>query len=176
MIFMKKIIRLTESDLNRMVKRIIREQSEEAVMDAVIHSPRIEHVAEKVVSEMSPKELNSIKNAFSLLGVSPSSSFSEVKSAVENLGLESNDSEEMTEQEKMSTKKKLWHSVKVGLLGMGIINAGLFFTPFSMIIDKLLELDPSNQDSMEVSFMISALLIIIGGRGLGMFDDAKKRN
>lgn len=156
-----------------MIKRIIREQNEESVMDTILHNPRIERVAEKVVSEMSPKELRGIKNAFSLLGVSPNSSFGEVKNAVENLELNSNDSEEMTEQEKMNPKKKLWQAVKDGLLGIGIVNAGLFFAPFSMVIDKLFELDPTNQDSWEVSFIISILLFLIGSAG--EFDGDKKK-
>lgn len=163
---MKNIVKLTESDLVRLVKRVINEQQEEATIGEIIHNPRIERTAEQVVNQMSRKDLNDLKNAFSMLGVSPSSSFGEIKNAVENLQQDDDDSNEITEDEEMSQKKKTWLKVKGALFLLGVGNAALFFTPFSMLFDKLLELNSQNQASMEWSGILSALLLIIGSEAI----------
>ena len=171
---MKKIVRLTESDLNRIVKRIIKEQDEITAVEEIISNPSVERAAAEVISQMSPKDIRNIKNTFNNLGVSPNSSFGEIKNAVENVVEDMETSTEMTEDEKMSPKKRLWENVKMGLATIGIINAGLFFTPFSMLIDKMMDLDPSNQESMQVSFIISALLLLMNHELFLKGDNDKK--
>ena len=163
---MKKVIRLTESDLTKIIRRVIREQETESSIEDVLNSPRLEKAAENVVDQMSSEDLKNLKNAFSTLGVSPSSSFGEIKNAVENLQQDMNDSDELTEDEEMSQKKKTWLKVKGALFLLGIGNAALFFTPFSMLFDKLLELNPTTQGSMEWSGIVSALLMIIGSEAI----------
>lgn len=168
---MKKIIKLSETDLRRIIQGVIKEQDEMVAAEQLIHSPKIERAAAEAISQMSPKDIRNIKDAFAYLGVSPNDSFGEVKNAVENVvdGMETNS--EMTEDEEINPKKKLWRQVKMGLALIGIGNAGLFFAPFSMLIDKMMNLNSSNQASMEVSFMISALLLLIGHE---LFEQKKK--
>jgi len=172
---MKKVIRLTESDLTKIIRRVIREQENEVEIEDVLNSPKVEKAAEEVVNQMSSKDLQDLKRAFSMLGVSPTSSFGEVKSAVENIQQDMNDTNELQEDEKMSPKKKMWLNVRAALFMLGVGNAALYFTPFSALFDKLLDLYPTNQASFEWSGILSLLLIVIGGDAI-LGSDKKQEN
>lgn len=160
---MGKIIRLTESDLTKLVKRVINEQKMENIADKILDDPKVERAAEEAVSQMSSKDIRNIKMIFANLGVSPNSSLSDVRNAVEDVvDDDMGSSREMNEDEEMSPKKKLWTYVRRGLIMLGIANASLFFVPFSALVDKMMDLDPENWKSMEVSFIISNLLVAVG--------------
>jgi len=86
---MKKIIRLTESDLTKIVKRVIREQEENSMIankvEQIIDSPRIESKIENVISDLSPEEIEDLKNTLDSLGINSFSSASDVHNKIENL-------------------------------------------------------------------------------------------
>lgn len=165
---MLKVIRLSESDLNRLVKKIVREQNELALVDKVTNNPQVEKAADEAVSQMSSKDIKNVKRSFSRLGVSTNSSFDEVKNAVDNLLQKVNlTTDEMTEdQEVVSKKKKLWNNVKQAMLVLGITNFAALATPFAILYKQLTDSLSGVPDAFEVSFIVSCLLVIIGGSGL----------
>lgn len=59
---MKKVIRLTESDLTRIVKRVIKEDEEQRVQDQLERIPLAKEASENVEDALSPEEQDYLKN------------------------------------------------------------------------------------------------------------------
>ena len=83
---MKKIIRLTESDLARIVKRVIKENQEEKIADKVaevIELPKVEMKIEDIYSNLSDEDKMNFKMVLDNLGIDENSTAKEVHDAIE---------------------------------------------------------------------------------------------
>jgi hypothetical protein len=118
---MKKVIRLKERDLSRIVKRVIREQ-EESPADAVeekVETPRIEQGIENILNNLDERDIRMIQRDLRRMGITPNTSVEEIHQIVQD---EMSDSfGEMTEEEEMSDKQKIANFLEG--IGQGNISA-----------------------------------------------------
>jgi acetolactate synthase small subunit len=107
---MSKIIRLTESDLTKIVKKVITEQEETKAADKiekVIETPKVLDRLEDIVSNMSEREKMKLKNTLDDLGIDEYSSAKEVHNKIkdisdEEIGGEIEEDENQTPKEKVA--------------------------------------------------------------------------
>lgn len=84
---MKKVIRLSESDLTRIVKRVIKEEQEERIaskIEDVIEQPNVEIKIEDIYSNFSDRDKEKLKNVLDNLGIDENSSPKEVHDAIQD--------------------------------------------------------------------------------------------
>ena len=60
---MAKIVRLTESDLTRLVKKVINEQEKAELASQLVNSPRLSKMVDNVLGNLNPRELSNIKSS-----------------------------------------------------------------------------------------------------------------
>ena len=120
---MKKIIRLTESDLVRIVKRVVSEQTEQndlsTKVEKVINHPKVEMKLEDIYSNLDDDAKMELQNVLDNLGIDENSSADEVHSKIEST-IEDNDGGEMLENENPR------HKVVKILHGIGAANIAAF--------------------------------------------------
>jgi hypothetical protein len=84
---MKKIIRLTENDLSRIVKRIIKEEKTQnkiaAKVDDVLEKPEVQDKIEDIYKNFDKRDKVKLKNVLDDLGINEYSSAKEVHTAIE---------------------------------------------------------------------------------------------
>jgi hypothetical protein len=121
---MKKVIRLTESDLTRIIKRVVMEQNNESKLaikaERLLHSPKVEMKIEDVFSNLSDEDKEELSNILNQLGIDENSSIEEVYKVIQNSVSNYEDQGEMTEEKEMSPKKKaaeIFNSIGAGNLG-----------------------------------------------------------
>jgi hypothetical protein len=114
---MKKIVRLTESDLTRIVKRVISEQEKDNLADKVettIEKPKVEMKIEDIYSQLSDEEKEELKNTLEDLGIDEYSSAKEVHSKIEDMAGDDVVNGEMSEDEDKNPRKtaaKILHAI-----------------------------------------------------------------
>jgi hypothetical protein len=124
---MKRIVRLTERDLSRIVKRVIREQEEDSMdtemysndmeedlspeemaadkVEDMVDSPRFERGIERILDNLDDRDIMMIQRDLRKMGITPNTSVEEIHQIVQS---EMEDSfAEMTEQEEMNDKQKI---------------------------------------------------------------------
>jgi hypothetical protein len=108
---MKKVVRLTENDLTNIVKRIIKEDAEDSMasrkVERIVDTPKVQMRLEDIVSNLSNREINQIKNVLDNLGIDEYTSAKEVHDAVKDLANEAMDGEMSEEDENETPKEKL---------------------------------------------------------------------
>jgi hypothetical protein len=126
--------RLTERDLSRIVKRVIKEQEEESInmdsndfdyeespADAIeekVETPRIEQGIENILNNLDERDIRMIQRDLRKMGITPNTSVEEIHQIVQD---EMSDSfAEMTEEE-MSDKQKIANFLEG--IGQGNISA-----------------------------------------------------
>jgi hypothetical protein len=86
---MAKIIKLTEGDLSRIVKRVIREDEEKSMVankvEQIVDSPKVEMRIEDIYSNLSDEEKEKLKGVLDRLNIDEFSSAKEVHNKVENV-------------------------------------------------------------------------------------------
>ena len=115
---MRKVIRLTESDLLRIVKRVVNEQTEETELstkvEKVINNPKVEMKIEDIYSNLDDDDKMELQNALNNLGIDENSSAKEVHSKIESV-IEDGDGGEMLENENPRHKvAKILHNIGAG--------------------------------------------------------------
>lgn len=162
-----KIIRLTENDLRKIVTKVIREQEEE-VMVAVAISPEAQRVTNQALSQLSPAQLNDLKNVLNFHGINQNSDLDDIKDTVEEVQQSSEISSEMMETEEddekgLSKKEKLWKRVSQVLAMMGVGNLFLFSAPFALLYENLIGSGVLNLSPFQISSFVSTLLLMVAG-------------
>ncbi len=108
---MKKVIRLTESDLTRIVKRVIIEQEDTTKMslkaEKLSHSPKVEMKIEDVFSNMSEEDKDELSQVLNELGIDENSSLDEINGVIQNSVSERESQGEMTEGDEINPRKKV---------------------------------------------------------------------
>jgi hypothetical protein len=115
---MKKIIRLTESDLTRLVERVIKEQADNdkfaKVAEKVVDNDNFEKRMEELVSKLPKKHIEQLNNFLDSMGIEKWSTPEEVHAKIEDAveDVEQKDEmvktdDEITEAEEVSSKDDL---------------------------------------------------------------------
>lgn len=117
---MGKIIRLTENDLARIVRRVIKEEKEENMstkVEKIINLPKVESKIEDIYSNLSDEEKENLKMVLDNLGVDENSSASEVHGSIVS-AVEDRIGGEMSEEDENENPKhkaaKILHSIGAG--------------------------------------------------------------
>jgi len=82
---MARIIRLTESDMSRLVKRVIKEQRDEEIaqkIENIVDSPKVENHLEQILNNMGEDEIEDIKQMLTNLGIDENSSIQDIHKRV----------------------------------------------------------------------------------------------
>jgi len=121
---MKKVVRLTENDLTNIVKRIIKEDAEDSMasrkVERIVDTPKVQMRLEDIVSNLSNREINQIKNVLDNLGIDEYTSAKEVHDAVKDLANEAMDGEMSEEDENETPKETLGRILRdIGAANIG---------------------------------------------------------
>ena len=115
---MKKIVKLTESDLTRLIKRVVMEQRDETKIglkaEKLLHTPKVERKIEDAFSNMSEEDKQELSSILNQLGIDENSSVEEIYRIIQNKVGEYESHAEMTEGEEMSPRKKaaeIFHAI-----------------------------------------------------------------
>jgi hypothetical protein len=161
-----KIIRLTESDLTRLVKKVINEQEKAELASQLLNSPRLNKMVDNALGRLNPRELNNVKSSLSSIGVGPNidviDAITIADDVLDSVSMES-DGEMMEDDGKVSTKGKVKDQVLAGLGAIGIANTLSFALPLEFLIDQLVPQMASGDLSGQVSFVLGLILTLIGG-------------
>jgi hypothetical protein len=74
---MAKIVKLNESDLTRIVKRIISEQEQQELAFNIVNSPKLKDLTDQVLSNLSTRELISLQKNLENFGIDKNTSLSD---------------------------------------------------------------------------------------------------
>lgn len=164
---MSKVVKLTESDLRRLVKRVIKEQEQIELASEVVSSPKLNKLMDKTLESLSFKELNNIQNSLSSIGINSGTNPVMAISIADDL-YDSNyldNSSEMTEEdEELSTKDKIMNGVYASLGAIGAINLAFLNIPIAYLINSVLpEISFLGLDN-QISFVTGMLLLILANR------------
>jgi len=163
---MKRIVRLTESDLTRLVRRVVNEQSKADLATELVNSPRLNKMVDNVLGNLNPRELNNIKSSLRSIGIGPNTDVIDAitiaDDVLDSVSMES-DGEMMEDDGKVSTKGKVKDQVLAGLGAIGIANTLSFALPLEFLIDQLVPQMASGDLSGQVSFVLGLILTLIGG-------------
>ena len=150
---MSKIIKLTESDLTRLVKRVIKEQEQIELASQIVNSPKLNKLVDRALDMLSTKELNNLSSSLNSIGInsgtSPMTAIAIADDLVDSTFV--NDSSEMTEDdEKLSVKDK--------------IKNGVFGGPISYLIDTLYPQIADGFLDNQISIVLGVILAILGNQ------------
>jgi hypothetical protein len=164
---MKKIVRLTESDLSKIVKKVIVEQKQIELVSQIINSPKLNRLVDNALAGASAKELINLKNGLISIGIdSETDPMTAISLADDLVDYDSmNMNLEMTEEDDgLSTKDKIMNGVYASLASLGVVNLVFLNIPISYLINSVLpELSKVGLDN-QISFVVGLLLLVLGNR------------
>ena len=163
---MAKIVRLTESDLTRLVRKVINEQEKAELASQLVNSPRLNKMVDNVLGNLNPRELNNIKSSLRSAGIGPNTDVIDaIKIADDILDSVSMESygEMMEDDEKLGTKETVKDQVLAGLAALGIANTATFALPLTFLIDQVAPQMASGSVDSQISFVLGLILTLIGG-------------
>jgi hypothetical protein len=175
---MARIIRLTESDLSNLVRRVIREEEEQdeiaGNVESILNKPKVEMKIEDIYSNLSDDEKRKLESSLNNLGIdeytSPKEAHDAVQNVADNVGGEIGEGDEnMNPKEKIAD---ILHGIGEGNIAafggvpaailIGGLLAGTVGSPFVaglaiswgvtsllMGLAKLLAKDKSKEDQPE---------------------------
>ena len=125
---------------------------------------KAQSVTNQVVQSLSPSELKNIRDVLASHDITSKSNLGDIKDKVEDIQQDVGITTEMTEDdENLTTKEKFWKQATEVLGFMGFTNLVLFGAPFSVLYTLLSDSGFFSQGSMQVSGLISTLLIMLAG-------------
>jgi hypothetical protein len=153
---MAKIVRLTESDLTRLVRRVVNEQAKAGLATELVNSPRLNKMVDNVLGNLNPRELNNIKSSLRSVGIGPNTD------VLDSVSMDS-DGEMMEDDERADTKESVKDKVLAGLAAIGIVNTATFAIPLTYLIDQVFPQMTSGTMDGKISFILGLILTLIGG-------------
>jgi|LakMenEpi03Aug12_release.lakeMendotaPanAssembly.Ray.scaffolds.fasta_scaffold615559_2 hypothetical protein len=164
---MAKVISLSESDLTRIVKRVIKEQEQIELASEVVISPKLNKLIDKSLESLSFKEMDNIQNSLNSIGINSGTSPITAISIADDLydSNYSDSSSEMTEgDEELSVKDKIMNGVYASLGIVGALNLAFLNVPIAYLINSVLpEISFFGLDN-QISFVTGMLLLILANR------------
>jgi hypothetical protein len=163
---MAKIVRLNESDLTRIVKRIISEQEQQELALNIVNSPKLKNLADQALSSLSVRELISLKRDLDNIGIDKNTSLSDAMTVGNIAVQQSKEQSELSEDEEESEEKlNFFDRVRMGLTTVGAANTALFGSAGSSLIEKIADyanIDTTSSTETAISFVVGIVLILIG--------------
>jgi hypothetical protein len=163
---MAKIVRLNESDLTRIVKRIISEQEQQELALNIVNSPKLKNLADQALSSLSVRELISLKRDLDNIGIDKNTSLSDAMTVGNIAVQQSKEQSELSEDEEESEEKlNFFDRVRMGLTTLGFANTAFSGDLGSSLIEKIADyanIDTSASLENTISFVIGIVMILIG--------------
>jgi hypothetical protein len=163
---MAKLVRLTESDLTRLVKKVINEQEKAELASQLVNSPRLNKMVDNVLGNLNPRELNNIKSSLRSVGIGPNTDVVDAitiaDDVLDSVSMDS-DVEMMEDDERTDTKESVKDKVLAGLAALGIVNTATFAIPLTYLIDQIFPQMTSGNMDTNISFILGLILTLIGG-------------
>jgi acetolactate synthase small subunit len=159
---MGRVIRLSESDLTRIVRRIISEQEQQELVMNLVNSPKLKDLADQAISNLSARELISIKNNLNNVGIDENPSLSDAVNAGNIAVQKSTEDGEISEDDEKLT---FVDRVKMGLGSLGFMNTALLGSLGTSLIEKITNyanIDTSSSAETAISFAIGIVLLLVG--------------
>lgn len=161
---MSRVIRLSESDLTRIVRRIISEQEQQELVMNIVNSPKLKGLADQALSNLSTRELVSLKKNLNSVGIDDNTSLSDAVNAGNIAVQQSKEESELSEDEE-EEKLTFVDRVKMGLGAMGLANTALLGSLGTSLIEKITNyanIDTSSSVETAVSLAIGIVLMMVG--------------
>ena len=168
---MTKIVRLNESDLTRIVRKIISEQEKQELAFNIVNSPKLKDLTDQVLSNLSTRELVSLKKNLENFGIDKNTSLSDALN-VGNIAVQhSQEDGEISEDDE---KLNFFDRVRLGLSSVGFINTVLLGAAGSSLIEKIANvanIDTTSSTETAISFVIGVVLLLVGNT---VYDKVKR--
>lgn len=132
---MGRAIRLTESELVGLVRKAINENEQEKLVNKLMTNSSVRKVFDKAVSKLSDEQIQGIKNRLEKFGITPDSSFSEIKNVVDDVEEKIDVPSEMTEEDDNKLSFPQYAKLILGMMGVG--NTILLGAPFAALYNAL---------------------------------------
>ena len=172
---MVKIVRLNESDLTRIVRKIISEQEQQELAFNIINSPKLKDLTDQVLSNLSTRELISLKKNLENFGIDKNTSLSDALNTGNIAVQQSKEQSELSEDEEEGEEKlNFVDRVKMGLSTLGLANTALFGSLGTSLIEKITDyanIDTSSPVETAISFAIGIVIMLIGNT---VYDKVKR--
>lgn len=172
---MAKIVRLNESDLTRIVRKIISEQEQQELAFNIINSPKLKDLTDQVLSNLSTRELISLKKNLENFGIDKNTSLSDALNTGNIAVQQSKEQSELSEDEEEGEEKlNFVDRVKMGLSTLGLANTALFGSLGTSLIEKITDyanIDTSSPVETAISFAIGIVIMLIGNT---VYDKVKR--
>jgi hypothetical protein len=168
---MAKIVKLNESDLTRIVKRIISEQEQQELAFNIVNSPKLKDLTDQVLSNLSTRELISLQKNLENFGIDKNTSLSDALN-VGNIAVHHSpeDGEISEEDEKLN----FFDRVRMGLSTVGLANTALLGSLGTSLIEKIADyanIDTTSSAETAISFVVGIVIMLIGNT---VYDKAKR--
>jgi len=170
---MSKVIRLSESDLTRIVRRVISEQEQQELVMNIVNSPKLKGLADQALSNLSARELVSLKKNLNSVGIDDNTSLSDAVNAGKIAVQQSKEQSELSEDEG-EEKLTFVDRVKMGMSTLGLANTALLGGLGSSLIEKVADyanIDTSSSAETAISFVIGIVLMLVGNT---VYDKVKR--
>ena len=172
---MVKIVRLNESDLTRIVRKIISEQEQQELAFNIVNSPKLKDLTDQVLSNLSTRELISLKKNLENFGIDKNTSLSDALNTGNIAVQQSKEQSELSEDEEEGEEKlNFVDRVKMGLSTLGLANTALFGSLGTSLIEKITDyanIDTSSPVETAISFAIGIVIMLIGNT---VYDKVKR--
>jgi hypothetical protein len=170
---MAKVISLSESELTRIVRRVISEQEQHELVMNIVNSPKLKGLADQALSNLSARELVSLKKNLNSVGIDDNTSLSDAVNAGKIAVQQSKEQSELSEDEG-EEKLTFVDRVKMGMSTLGLANTALLGGLGSSLIEKVADyanIDTSSTAETAISFVIGIVLMLVGNT---VYDKVKR--
>lgn len=168
---MAKIVRLNESDLTRIVRKIISEQEQQELAFNIVNSPKLKDLTDQVLSNLSTRELISLQKNLENFGIDKNTSLSDALN-VGNIAVHhSQEDGEISEEDE---KLNFFDRVRMGLSTVGLANTALLGSLGTSLIEKIADyanIDTTSSAETAISFVVGIVIMLIGNT---VYDKAKR--
>jgi hypothetical protein len=172
---MAKIVKLNESDLTRIVRRIISEQEQQELVFNIVNSPKLKNLADQALSSLSVRELISLKKNLENFGIGKNTSLSDAITVGNIAVQQSKEQSELSEDEEEGEEKlNFIDRVRMGMSTLGLANTVLYGGLGSSLVEKVADyvnINTSAPVEQGVSLAIGIIIMLIGNT---VYDKAKR--
>jgi hypothetical protein len=159
---MAKIVRLNESDLTRIVRKIISEQEQQELAFNIVNSPKLKDLTDQVLSNLSTRELISLQKNLENFGIDKNTSLSDALN-VGNIAVHhSQEDGEISEEDE---KLNFFDRVRMGLSTVGLANTAFLGSLGTSLIEKITtyaNIDTTSSAETAISFVVGVVLMLVG--------------
>jgi hypothetical protein len=161
---MAKIVKLNESDLTRIVRRIISEQEQQELVFNIVNSPKLKNLADQALSSLSVRELISLKGDVNNIGIYDNPSLSDAMT-VGNIAVQQSKEQSELSEDEGEEKLNFIDRVRMGMSTLGLANTVLYGGLGSSLVEKVADyvnINTSAPVEQGVSLAIGIIIMLIG--------------